>query len=145
MTLLLLSGIGSYGNNRMSSEENDTGSIRVKLTGIKSSKGQVGILVFTKKDGFPSDWEKAYMQILIPANGGEMEHTFTGLPFGNYAVSVMHDENQNNKLDTNMLGMPKEGYGVSNNVVGNLSAPKYEDAAFTLQQEQYLTEIKLKY
>ena len=37
------------------------------------------------------------------------------LPAGNYAVQVMHDENENNKLDTNFMGMPIEGYGFSNN------------------------------
>jgi len=126
-------------------EPTSNGSIQIKVTGLKNKNGQLGILVFTKKDGFPSDWQKAYRQVLIPITGTGVEYTFTDLPYGKYAVSVMHDENKNKKLDTNFLGIPKEGYGVSNNATGSMGPPKFEDATFTLDKDIIATDIKVNY
>ncbi len=145
MISFFLSGFWFNGHQESESGKSNSGDIHVKITGIKNSKGQVGILIFVDKDGFPSDWKKAYKQVLIPAKEGEMEYTFADLPNGKYALSVMHDENNNNKLDTNMFGVPKEGYGVSNNIIGNLSAPKFADATFSIGTDNYKLEIKLKY
>jgi len=121
------------------------GSIQIKVSGLKNKNGQLGILVFITKDGFPSDWKKAFKQVLIPITGSSAEYTFTDLPYGKYAVSVMHDENMNKKLDTNFIGIPKEGYGVSNNVTGSMGPPKFEDAAFTLDKNIFSTDIKVNY
>lgn len=56
---------------------------------------------------------------------------FNGLPPGQYAVMVMHDENENGKLDTNFIGMPTEGYGFSNDPKV-LRKPTFEEARFEL-------------
>lgn len=126
-------------------EATSNGSIHIKVSGLKNKNGQLGILIFTKKEGFPSDWQKAYRQILIPVSGDKAEYTFTDLPYGKYAVSVMHDENKNKKLDTNFMGIPKEGHGVSNNAKGTMGAPKFEDAAFNLDKDIISTDIKVNY
>ncbi len=55
---------------------------------------------------------------------------------GKYAVSVYVDENGNGRLDKNMFGAPKEPFGVSNNVVPKLSAPKLEECLFDLNKSQ---------
>lgn len=121
------------------------GGIQIKVSGLKNQSGQLGILVFISKDGFPSDWQKAYRQVLIPITGTSAEYTFTDLSYGKYAVSVMHDENKNKKLDTNFLGIPKEGYGVSNNATGSMGPPKFEDATVTLDKDIISTDIKVNY
>ncbi len=126
-------------------EAASNGNIQIKVTGLKNKNGQLGILIFTNKEGFPSDWQKAYKQILVPISGDIAEYTFTDLPFGTYAVSVMHDENKNKKLDTNFIGIPKEGYGVSNNATGSMGPPKFEDAAITLDKDKISTDIKVNY
>ncbi len=126
-------------------EATSNGNIQIKVSGLKNKSGQLGILIFTSKEGFPSDWQKAYKQILIPVTGDKAEYTFTGLPYGKYAVSVMHDENKNKKLDTNFIGIPKEGYGVSNNATGSMGPPKFEDAAFNLDRDIISTDIKVNY
>jgi uncharacterized protein (DUF2141 family) len=58
---------------------------------------------------------------------------FNDIPPGVYAVAVFHDENANGKLDKNFLGIPREGYGASNNVRPKMSAPAFKDAAFTVK------------
>ncbi len=140
--LFLLLNISSV---KPSEQSVATGSIHVTVKGLKSKKGQVGFLLFTNKDGFPSDYTKAYKQVLIPITGDQLTYVFTDVPVGKYAVSVMHDENMNKKLDTNFMGIPKEGYGVSNNAVGSLGPPKFEDAAFMLKEGSYTTEITMTY
>ncbi|MBC7919789.1 MAG: DUF2141 domain-containing protein, partial [Ferruginibacter sp.] len=61
------------------------------------------------------------------------------------AVALMHDENDNHRLDTRWTGIPKEGYGVSNNVQATLRPPRYADAKFRLGKPGVQLEIKVKY
>jgi len=142
---LILTGLSPKPVTVNESDSIAAGSIQIKVSGLKNKNGQLGILVFTTKDGFPSDWQKAYKQILIPITGANAEYMFTDLPYGKYAVSVMHDENMNKKLDTNFIGIPKEGYGVSNNATGSMGPPKFEDAAFILDKNIFSTDIKVNY
>lgn len=122
-----------------------TGSIAIKVSGLKNNKGQLGILLFTNPEGFPSEWQKSFKNVLIPISGDLATYTFTDLPYGKYAISVMHDENVNKKLDTNMFGIPKEGYGVSNNAKGTMGPPKFQDAHFLLDKSAVSVAIKLNY
>jgi len=55
---------------------------------------------------------------------------FEDVPPGTYALAVIHDENMNGKLETNWLGIPKEGYGFSNDAKGILGAPSFAAASF---------------
>lgn len=57
---------------------------------------------------------------------------FSGIAPGTYAVALFHDENGNGKLDTNFLGIPREGVGVSNNKMRTLGPPTWEDSKFVL-------------
>ncbi len=134
-------------NNQSTSNDTDAvkGDLLITVEGLKNQKGQIGILLFNKKEGFPSNKEMALKEILLPIEGNTLQYSFKNLPFGDYAVTVMHDENKNKKLDTNLLGIPKEGNGVSNNVVNKLGPPKFKKALFTLDQEQYSINIKVKY
>jgi len=142
---LLISGFMARVAPQAEAPAASQGSIQVNISGLSNSKGQVGILLFRQKEGFPSNREKAFQEVLLPISGNKATHTFTNLPYGRYAVSVMHDENKNNKLDTNMLGIPKEGYGVSNNATGKFGPPKFEDAVFSLNQGNHTIDIKVNY
>jgi uncharacterized protein (DUF2141 family) len=124
---------------------NATGDLVVSISNLKNTKGQVGILIFNKKEGFPAESAKATRDILIPIEGASMTYTFPNLPFGEYAVSVMHDENKNEQLDVNFFGIPREGNGVSNNVVGRMGPPSFEKAAFRFQKNNQSVGIKLRY
>ena len=71
--------------------------------------------------------------------------TFAGIAPGDYAVSAYHDENANGKLDRNLVGMPKEGIGASNDASGTMGSPKFKDARFTYKGGQQTLTIHLKY
>lgn len=120
-------------------------SIRVVIKGIKPVKGNIGLLVFSSKQGFPSDEKKAVKQSIISVTGATMEHVFEGLQPGRYAVAIIHDENFNKRLDTNFMGIPKEGYGVSNNIVNMFGPPGFDESSFSLKDGVFTTEIKVNY
>jgi uncharacterized protein (DUF2141 family) len=67
----------------------------------------------------------------------------TEIPDGEYAIAFFIDANGNKKLDKNFLGIPKEQYGFSNNAMGTLSAPTFEQAKFTVAGNT-IQNIKLK-
>lgn len=52
------------------------------------------------------------------------------LPDGEYAIAAFLDLNKNEKMDKNFIGIPKEQYGFSNNAMGRMSAPSFEQAKF---------------
>ena len=68
----------------------------------------------------------------MPMQGGSARLSFAGLAPGRYALRVFADENGNGKLDTNLMGMPTERYGFSNDAVGNRAAPGFDAAAFQI-------------
>lgn len=96
--------------------------------------------VFDKEDDF---LKKPIDGRVVKANGKEVTVVFDKLKPGTYAISVIHDENENTKLDTKM-GIPKEGIGFSNNVMGSFGPPSFEKASFTVVDEKTLT-IRLTY
>jgi uncharacterized protein (DUF2141 family) len=71
---------------------------------------------------------------------------FEDVPAGNYAVSVVHDANNNNRFDTNLLGIPIEGYGASKNKLPFAAAPKFEENMFAVDTAlKTAVFIKLRY
>jgi uncharacterized protein (DUF2141 family) len=122
-----------------------TGIVRVRITGLRSRDGQLGLALFNDRKGFPGKDRKAFSRVDISASGDEHVYTFTQVPFGTYALSVRHDENLNGKLDTNFLGMPKEGVGVSNNPHSSFGPPSFKDASFTLDRTEVELVVRLRY
>jgi uncharacterized protein (DUF2141 family) len=94
----------------------DTATLTVRVTGARNTKGKIGVTLFQDAQGFPDDTSKAVRQqsVEIDPNSMTAQVTFKDLPQGTFAVSVLHDENGNGKLDKNFVGMPKEGYARAN-------------------------------
>jgi uncharacterized protein (DUF2141 family) len=113
------------------------GRIDVTVTGVSSASGMVGCALFSSKTGFPLESKKhAASTVRVPAVGGVANCSFENLSPGEYAVAVVHDTNGNEQADTNMLGMPTEGVGVSNNVMPKLSPPSFEVSRFVVAAGQ---------
>ena len=70
---------------------------------------------------------------------------FTAVMPGTYAVSVVHDENSNGKLDTNFIGMPREGVGASNDAKGHMGPPKFSAASFRYERRRLDLKIHVNY
>jgi uncharacterized protein (DUF2141 family) len=115
--------------------------LTVKVTDVKHTEGNLLIGVFSQKDGFPREIQKALVSAKIKP--GQPTHTFKNLPQGDYAVVVIHDRNKNGKLDRNLFGMPKEPVGLSNYPsIGISNPPTFRKALFTLKTSGLL-KVKL--
>ena len=69
----------------------------------------------------------------------EVMVSFKNLPAGKYVVRMFHDENNNQKLDTNMFGIPKEGWGCSNDVKPRFGPPSHEEMIFEVTADKKIT------
>lgn len=105
--------------------------IEMKVVGLRSDLGGVSAALFDNHRGFPTDLKRSVSSRYVEISGRSAVVRFEVPPTGQYAVSVFHDENGNRELDTNFIGIPKEGVGVSNGAKGNFGPPKFRDAKFS--------------
>jgi uncharacterized protein (DUF2141 family) len=119
--------------------------IRVEIERLRSDKGQVLCALYSSSDGFPKNSQKAVARVKSSISNKKASCEFSGVAPGTYAVSVFHDENSNGKLDTNFLGIPREGVGASNNARGHLGPPKFDAAAFHFSGGRMNIKIELNY
>lgn len=119
-------------------------SLTIDVTDLRDADGSLRILVFASADGFMKEDDKAKARGIVSASAEHKQLVFQ-LPPGRYAVCIFHDENDNGKLDTNFIGIPTEGYGVSNNPKPRFRAPRYREAVFELPAEGKTARISLQY
>ncbi|MFW6365654.1 MAG: DUF2141 domain-containing protein [Spirochaetota bacterium] len=121
----------------------DTAVLTVTFTDIDPAEGQLLIALCNSKENFEKRVEP-FKKMKESVNGSTVTVNFTGIPAGEYAVKVVHDENSNDKMDTNLVGMPKEGFGFSNNAMGKMGPPDYGKAKVTVAGDTTIT-VKMKY
>ncbi len=120
-------------------------SLEIEVWNFKNTRGQLGVSLFNGEAGFPMEYRKAHKIQVLQITGQTVKVVFSGLAPGMYAVAVHHDENSNNKLETNFFGVPVEGTGVSRDATGTFGPPDYEDAAFSLSEDRQKIRIKISY
>jgi uncharacterized protein (DUF2141 family) len=108
-----------------------TTELVVRVGGIQAPLGQIGCALFADATGFPMDNTQAQQQ-WVPAQADGVTCRFGDVKPGRYAVSIGHDVNGNRRVDANLLGMPTEQWGVSNNARPTLRAPRFEESTFTV-------------
>jgi len=121
------------------------GLIHVEIVGLRNDRGQVLCALFSSASDFPKSADKATARTKSDISHGTASCEFSGIAPGTYAVSVFHDENMNRKLDKNFVGVPKEGYGASNNPKKKMGPPSFEETKFELGGSEQSLEIKLMY
>jgi uncharacterized protein (DUF2141 family) len=114
----------------------------VNIKNIKNKNGGILIGLYDSTSNFP---RKVATSKVVKVTDKDMEVSFSDIRPGNYAVSVLHDENQNKDLDTNKVGIPKEGYGFSNNVMGVVGPPSFRKARFHVPTGDSAITIEMKY
>jgi uncharacterized protein (DUF2141 family) len=122
--------------------------LKVTLENFRSDKGQVLICVFSAEssavDTFPDCMKgRPVRQGKLSIKGGKVVVSYSGLKDGVYAVAAVHDENGNGELDTNFLGVPTEGIGISNNPQ-LLGKPQFPEARFEIKGKTGIT-VSIKY
>jgi uncharacterized protein (DUF2141 family) len=116
-------------------------------SGFRNAEGKADALLFVRPNGFPDDDSKAVDTDEAPIDPKTMsaQIVFKGVPRGFAAVTVLHDENMNRKMDKNFIGIPKEGYGTSNNPRKASHNPSWDEAKFQVNRPQETIQIRLIY
>ena len=105
-------------------------SLDIEITDLKSNKGMINVLI---SDESKNEIASA---TFIKVKGLKAEVSFDSIHPGRYAIQFYHDENQNGKLDLNLIGIPKESYGSSNDVKPVFGPPKFEKMLFNLTENK---------
>lgn len=123
----------------------NTATISVNVGPLRNSKGSLACRLHSSAEGFPRSGTGVVSR-RVKIAGATTRCVFENVSPGTYAVVVLHDENDNRQCDKNRLGMPLEGYGVSNNHTYPMSAPKWGESKFEVEggKERSL-EISLRY
>lgn len=116
-------------------------TLEIEIEGIAAREGQILIAVYDQAEGWLKKPVRGLRQA-VPAEG-PLRLRLENLPEGEYAISVLHDANGNGRMDKNLVGMPTEAYGFSNDAAGSFGPPKFEEARFRLQGETQVHRIKL--
>jgi uncharacterized protein (DUF2141 family) len=134
--ILTLSFISLFGLQAQETNRN----IVVNVTNISSNEGKIIIGLYDNEADFLKNPLKGkYVEI----KNNTCSVTFENIPEGTYAISFFHDENDNGKMDTNFMRIPKEDYGCSNNARGFMGPPKWKDAKFELKDKTITQHIEL--
>lgn len=115
--------------------------IEVTIKNVKNDKGVLVIGLFNSEKTFTKHPVKSERPKAQP---GTMVIRFRNVPGGEYAVSIFHDANENGALDVNFMGIPKEGFGFSNDAMGTFGPPTFNKARFTIPAANNIS-VTLKY
>ena len=132
---VLLSSIVTHAQNK----------INVQVTNFSNNKGVCLVCLYDNAKAYAGKGEPLKCTTVSIANKTATA-SFQEIEEGTYAISVIHDANNNKKFDTNFLGIPTEGYGASQNKLPFAAAPKFEENKITLTANSTVTStIKLRY
>jgi uncharacterized protein (DUF2141 family) len=122
-----------------------TGDLTVTVTDLRNDNGRLSVVLFNSPDGFPKKGDKAFKILRTEIKNKQGQVVFQKIPYGEYAIVILHDENKNGKMDYNVIGLPKEGYGFSNNATATLGPPPFKDAKFKVDKPKATQKIKATY
>ena len=119
---------------------NDTGTLKIFVNGFANNNGKAMIALCSSEECY-KDTSMAFKKDMTDIKDKKTEWLINELPYGTYSISIFHDENGNNKLDKNAIGVPKEDYGFSNNARGLFGPPDYEDVKFIFDKKNMTITI----
>lgn len=112
------------------------------VAGVRNAKGEVWVAVCSEARFLQETCEH---MAHAPARDGEVVVRIEGVPPGVWSAQAFHDEDGNGKIGTNMLGIPTEGLGFSNDVRFRFGPPRFGEAAFQLSPAGGQIRFSLRY
>lgn len=122
-------------------QENTTNGVTITVT-IPNAKNDAGKMILGLHNQETFMKAKALNSISSTIKDGSVKITFENIPVGEYAILVLHDENDNKRIDMDLNGMPKEAYGLSGNLM-SYGPPQFSDGKFTVADKNLELEIRL--
>ncbi|HWG19369.1 MAG TPA: DUF2141 domain-containing protein [Terracidiphilus sp.] len=122
-------------------------TLRIHVDGFRNTRGNLGTVIFTSPDGWPEDLSKSFRHGPSPIDPSTRTAVavWPNLPPGDYGIAAIHDENSNHKLDRNLIGIPREGFGFANNPHVGLSTPPFRAAVVRVACPATEITIHLQY
>lgn len=122
-----------------SNQAEKTFSLTVNVEKLRNSEGIVQFVLYNKEGSIPDEnFKKCYKIVKANIVNGSSTITFHGIPSGKYAVNILHDENNNGKIDKGFL-LPKEGIGFSNfKTIGLSNKPSFLKASFDFNSDKII-------
>jgi uncharacterized protein (DUF2141 family) len=123
-------------------ESENIGILKVIVSGLRSDKGDIKIGLFNSAESYQGKTEK-YRGSILPIAGKRAEWLIENIPFGEYAIKLFHDEDKDDKIDRNFMGMPTESIGFSNNAKIGFGPPGFKKAKFLFNSKEMTIVIEL--
>ena len=117
-----------------------TATLRVEITNVRNAKGVVRVDLCQQSEFL----KKCRIFTDVKAASGTVVATFANVAPGSYAIATTHDENNNNKVDRGLFGIPKEGVGFSNDAPIRFGPPSWPDARFDVGGNKAIS-LKMRY
>ena len=130
---LLISYTGIAQINKISEDEKNSYDLTLNITNIKS-KGNLLVEIWTDSLAYNSDISSSKTKSFKENIDKNNFTKIISLPKGKYLIQLYIDENLNDKMDSNFLGIPKEQYGFSSKEIIRFRKPKFEEASFDLKK-----------
>jgi len=121
------------------------GTVTITVTDLRNTKGVVRACMTTVENVFPRCIRDPNSHRTVVKAAETITITFADVEPGDYAIALLHDENEDGKANR-VLGMaPKEGYGFSRDAPVRMAPPDWEDAVFTIGSASQDLTIKMRY
>ncbi len=122
----------------------ETCTLVISISGMTSDSGTIYIALAHDENSYASSRREAVRAVKVPVRSGQALARFTGLTPGYYAVKCFHDINDNGKLDKNLVGIPAEPFGFSNNYRVRFGPPSWDKSRFLLEKGEHTIHIKMR-
>lgn len=110
----------------------EKGKLIIQINNLKNNNGKIIFHLFNNESGkyFPTKSDNSSLRIDSKISNYQVRITIEDLPYGSYAYTLHHDENDNKKMDKTWLGLPDEGWALSNEIKPVLSLPDFDEGKF---------------
>lgn len=142
LVLLLLASCSHLPADRVAA---GYGDLRVVYQGFRSDQGTAVTYLFTGPKGFPDTLDEVLENRVLPIRNGEAETIFRHIPYGRYAVGVLHDTDGDEVMKKDWMGRPLEGFALSGDPDYSFGRPSFEAASFLLVAPQREITLRLRY
>ena len=123
----------------------EKGHISVLVEGLHNDTGRVLISLFASGSGFPDHMDQAFQNLSLPILNRQSQGRFADVPFGQYALSVLHDENADGQMKKGWYGQPLEGFGFYGSNDSMFGPPSFEEASFYLLSKTRELRVRVRY
>ena len=122
-----------------------SGTLLLSLEGFRNDRGTAIVSIFRDEKGFPEDIGAAVKTLTVPIREGKAAVVFTELPYGEYAVCALHDEDEDGEMATSLFGVPREGFAFSGHPDYRFGPPAFKQVRFLMVEPQREMNLPVRY